>query len=57
MQAPIEYKGKMLQGSPKAIGQIEIVSAEPDLSYAKIIKKDRALKQDDQIVEKMTTAP
>ena len=55
-QAPIEYKGKMLQGAPKAVGQIEIVSAEPDLSYAKVIKKDRALKQDDQVVEKMTTA-
>ncbi|MBI5590686.1 MAG: tetratricopeptide repeat protein [Deltaproteobacteria bacterium] len=56
MQAPIEYKGKMLQGSPKPIGQIEIVSAEPDLSYAKVIKKDRTLKQDDQVVEKMTSA-
>ena len=56
MQAPIEYKGKMLQGAPKAVGQIEIVSVEPDLSYAKVIKKDRALKQDDQVVEKMTTA-
>lgn len=55
-QAPIEYKGKMLQGAPKTIGQIEIVSTEPDLSYAKVIQKDRALKQDDQVVEKMTAA-
>jgi len=55
-QPPIEYKGKMLQGAPKAVGQIEIVSVEPDLSYAKVVKKDRALKQDDQVVEKMTSA-
>ncbi|MFH0730445.1 MAG: tetratricopeptide repeat protein [Pseudomonadota bacterium] len=55
-QAPIEYKGKMLKGAPKTVGQIEIVSTEPDLSYAKVIQKERALKQDDQVIEKMTTA-
>lgn len=54
--APVEYKGKMLQGTPRAVGQLEIISVEPDLSYAKVIKKDRALKQDDPIVEKMTAA-
>lgn len=51
---PIQYKGKLLQSAPKAVAQIEIVTTEPDLSFARIIKKDRALKQDDQVVEKLT---
>jgi hypothetical protein len=55
--AAIAYKGKMLQGSPKAVGQIEVVSVEKDLCHAKVLQQDRALKQDDQVLEKMTTAP
>lgn len=51
---PIKYKGKLLQSAPKAVAQLEIVSTEPDLSFARIIKKDRALRQDDQVVEKLT---
>ena len=52
-QAPIEYKGKLLQSAPKTVGQLEILSVEPDLSYAKVIQKNRSLKQDDQVVEKL----
>lgn len=52
-QAPIEYKGKLLRSAPKTIGQIEIVRVEPDLSYARILNQERALKTDDKIKEKV----
>lgn len=51
-QDAVEYKGKKLQGAPKSLGKIEIVSVEPDLSYARVLNKNRALKQDDKVVEK-----
>ena len=51
-QESIEYKGKKLRPAPRSVGKIEIVTVEPDLSYAKILKKDRALKQDDKVIEK-----
>jgi tetratricopeptide (TPR) repeat protein len=51
-QAPVEYKGKKLQSAPKSVAKIEIVSVEPDLSFARILNKVRALKQDDKVVEK-----
>lgn len=52
-QKPIEYKGKKLQAAAKAIGELEIVSVEPDLSYARILRKERPLKQDDKVIEKI----
>jgi tetratricopeptide (TPR) repeat protein len=52
-QKPIKYKGKLLQGAPKTIGQIEIVRVEPDLSYGRILNQDRPLKTDDKIKEKL----
>ena len=48
----IEYKGKMLQSAPKSIGHVEVVQVEPDLCYAKIVKKDREFKTDDKVKEK-----
>ena len=51
-QEPILYKGKALQSEPRCVGKIEIVGVEPDLSYARILNQDRALKQDDKVVEK-----
>ena len=52
-QKPVEYKGKKLQAAAKTIGELEIVSVEPDLSYARILREDRPLKQDDKVIEKI----
>jgi tetratricopeptide (TPR) repeat protein len=52
-QTPIKYKDKLLQSAPRVIGQIEIVRVEPDLSYGRVVKQERALKTDDKVREKL----
>lgn len=52
-QASVTYKGKSLQSSPKIIAQLEVVQVEPDLCYAKVLNKERSLKTDDKVQEKM----
>ena len=52
-QEPVKYKGKKLQGAPKTVGELEIVSVEPDLSYARVLREERPLKQDDKVIEKI----
>jgi tetratricopeptide (TPR) repeat protein/peroxiredoxin len=52
-QEAIQYKGKTLKSAPKPIAQIEIVRTEPDLSYAKILTKERPVKIDDKVREKI----
>jgi len=47
----IKFKGRLLKAQPKVIGQIEVIKVEPDLSYAKILTKKRALKSEDKIIE------
>jgi tetratricopeptide (TPR) repeat protein/peroxiredoxin len=49
----VEYKGKKLQGSARTIGQLEVVDVQPDLSYARIINKERTLRTDDKVQEKI----
>ena len=49
----VEYKGKKLQGSARPVGQLEVVEVQPDLSYAKILNKERTLKTDDKVQEKL----
>jgi tetratricopeptide (TPR) repeat protein/peroxiredoxin len=51
----VEYKGKKLQGAARTVGQLEIVEVQPDLSYARILTKDRTLKTDDKVQEKLET--
>jgi tetratricopeptide (TPR) repeat protein len=48
---PIVYKGRTLQGNSKTLGELEIVSVEPDLSFARIVQMERPLRSDDQIQE------
>jgi hypothetical protein len=52
-QEPIKYKGKTLRSLPKPFAQIEVVRVEPDLSHARILNQERALKRDDKIKEKI----
>ena len=49
--APIVYKGRTLAGKAKKIAELEIVSVEPGLCHAKIITKQRDLRQDDKVQE------
>jgi hypothetical protein len=51
----VEYKGKKLQGSARPVGQLEVVEVQPDLSYARIVNKERTLKTDDKVQEKLET--
>ena len=48
----IVYKGKRLAAAPKAVARVEVLSVEPDFSRAKVIRKDRPLKQDDKVQER-----
>lgn len=48
---PIIYKGRKLQGLPKVVAQLEVVSVETDLSHARIVKKDRDIRADDKVRE------
>ncbi len=50
---PVKYKGKLLKSLPKTMGLIEVVKVEPDLSYAKIISRERQFKTDDKVKEKI----
>lgn len=47
----LTYKGKVLQGTPKVIGQIEIVRVESDMAVGKIIKKEKSLPADAKVQE------
>ncbi|MBU0994978.1 MAG: tetratricopeptide repeat protein [Proteobacteria bacterium] len=49
---PVEYKGKLLKSAPLEIAEIKVVQVEPDFSYAEVVNKKRALKQDDKVQEK-----
>lgn len=51
-KAPVTYKGRVLKALPSEVAEIKVTSVEPDFSYAAIIKKKRALKNDDAIIEK-----
>jgi hypothetical protein len=51
----IEYKGKKLQSSAKPVGQLEVVQVEPDLCFARALTKDRPMKVDDKVQEKLET--
>jgi tetratricopeptide (TPR) repeat protein/peroxiredoxin len=52
-QKPVEYRGKMLRGSTKPVGEIGITRVEADLAYGRIIRQDRPLRRDDKIKEKI----
>ena len=52
----IQYKGKTLTGSPKSIGQVEVAKVDTDLCFARIVNRERALKTDDKVQEKVDPA-
>ena len=53
-QEPIQYKGKTLAQAPKTVGEMEATKVEQDLAYVRISKRDRALKTDDKVQEKIS---
>jgi len=48
----LSYKGKKLAAAPKSVARMEVVSVEPEFSRAKVVRKDRPLKQDDKVQER-----
>ena len=50
---PIEYKGRVLTGAPETIALIQVVEAEPDLSYARILSQQIPIARDNKIKEKV----
>ncbi|MDI6753814.1 MAG: tetratricopeptide repeat protein [Thermodesulfobacteriota bacterium] len=50
---PIKYKGKVLQTSPKAVAQVEVVRVEPDLCFARVLKQEKPLQPDSKVQEKI----
>jgi len=47
------FKGKTLHSSPKSVGQVEVLRVEPDISHVKFISRQRPLKADDKIQERV----
>jgi hypothetical protein len=52
--APIEYRGRRLQGRPKVVGQVEIESVDADFCRGRVTQTTRPVKQDDMLREKLT---
>jgi len=52
-QEPINYRGRLLQSSPKPVALIEVAQVDTDLCYASISKKERSIKTDDKVKEKL----
>jgi tetratricopeptide (TPR) repeat protein len=50
---PVKYKGKVLRGAPKTIARIEVTQVEPDLCFARITEKEKALEKDQKIRERL----
>lgn len=48
----LSYKGKKLAAAPKSVARMEVVSVEQEFSRAKVVRKDRPLKQDDKVQER-----
>ena len=55
-QEPITYKGKHLKAAPRSIAKIEVVRMEPDMCYVRVLSKERPLKADDKVQERIEEA-
>lgn len=51
----VDYKGKKLHSSSKTVGGLEVVQVEPELCYAKALTRDRPVKVDDKVQERLET--
>ncbi len=51
--AGVVYKGKTLAAAPKSVALLEVLSVEPEFSRAKVVRKERPLKQDDKVQERV----
>ena len=55
-QETITYKGKSLQASPKSIAQLAVSRVEPDLCFAQVLNKEKPLKADFKVQERVEEA-
>jgi hypothetical protein len=55
-QEPMKYKGKLLKTAPRPVAEVEVVRIEPDICFVRVLKKDRPLKADDKLLEKIEEA-
>ena len=53
---PVKYKNKLLKAAPRSVAQAEVVRVEPDLCYVRVSKKERSLRTDDRVQEKIEEA-
>jgi len=49
----IEYRGKTLRGTPKKVGQVEVIAVEQDFARVKPVDRQRQLKADDKVQERL----
>lgn len=49
----VEYRGKTLRGTPKKVGQVEVVAVEQDFARVKPVDRQRQLKADDKVQERL----
>ncbi|MEW6600783.1 MAG: tetratricopeptide repeat protein [Nitrospirota bacterium] len=55
-QEPIEYKGKKLKAAPRTVATVEAVRVDQDMCYVRVMSKERPIKADDKIQEKIEPA-
>jgi tetratricopeptide (TPR) repeat protein len=55
-QEPIKYKARHLKAAPRTIAMVEVVRVEPDMCYVRVLSKERPLKADDKVQEKIEEA-
>ena len=55
-QGPVKYKGRTLRISPKPVALLEVVSVEPDLCFVRVLSKERPIRADDKVQEKIEEA-
>jgi tetratricopeptide (TPR) repeat protein/peroxiredoxin len=52
--APVQYRGRQLQGLAKVIGQVEIEHVESDFCRGRVLHADRPVARDDKLRENST---
>jgi tetratricopeptide (TPR) repeat protein/peroxiredoxin len=51
---PVHYRGRQLQANPKVIGQVEIVSVQPDFCMGRVVRASEPVGRDHMLRERRT---
>ncbi len=55
-QEPFEYRGKLMRAAARPVALVEVVRVEPDICFVRVINKERPVRADDKVREKIEKA-